>query len=193
LRSLTGAQLAGVAVVMMGSFVAALDASIVSTVMPTVVGELGGIDRYALVFSAYLLVSTIATPICGRLADIFGRTPVYVTGMVVFVAGSVGAGLSADMNQLIVSRALQGLGSGALLPVGMTIIGDLFDARGRYGSWDWISIGTMLLGMATRISGDFWPAIMASHYNYGAVLWIGGVLLWAAYVLPKVLIMDRAE
>jgi len=131
LRSLTGAQLAGVAVVMMGSFVAALDASIVSTVMPTVVGELGGIDRYALVFSAYLLVSTIATPICGRLADIFGRTPVYVTGMVVFVAGSVGAGLSADMNQLIVSRALQGLGSGALLPVGMTIIGDLFDARGR--------------------------------------------------------------
>ena len=131
MRSLRGDQLAGVAVVMIGSFIAALDASIVSTVMPTVVGELGGIDRYALVFSAYLLVSTIATPICGRLADIFGRTPVYVAGMVVFVAGSVGAGLSADMNQLIVSRALQGLGSGALLPVGMTIIGDLFDARGR--------------------------------------------------------------
>lgn len=131
MRSLTREQLAGVAVVMIGSFVAALDASIVSTVMPTVVGELGGIDRYALVFSAYLLVSTIATPICGRLADIFGRTPIYVAGMAVFVAGSVGAGLSADMNQLIVSRALQGLGSGALLPVGMTIIGDLFDARGR--------------------------------------------------------------
>ena len=131
MKSLTGAQLAGVAVVMIGSFVAALDASIVSTVMPTVVGELGGIDRYALVFSAYLLVSTIATPICGRLADIFGRTPIYCAGMAVFVAGSVGAGLSADMNQLIVSRALQGLGSGALLPVGMTIIGDLFDARGR--------------------------------------------------------------
>ena len=116
---------------MIGSFVAALDASIVSTVMPTVVGELGGIDRFALVFSAYLLVSTIATPIFGRLADIFGRTPIYVTGMALFVAGSVGAGLSADMTQLIVSRALQGLGSGALLPVGMTIIGDLFDARGR--------------------------------------------------------------
>lgn len=131
MRSLTRAQLAGVGVVMIGSFVAALDASIVSTVMPTVVGELGGIDRYALVFSAYLLVSTIATPICGRLADIFGRTPIYCAGMAVFVAGSVGAGLSADMNQLIVSRAVQGLGSGALLPVGMTIIGDLFDARGR--------------------------------------------------------------
>jgi EmrB/QacA subfamily drug resistance transporter len=128
---LTRQQLAGVAVVMVGTFVAALDASIVSTVMPTVIGELGGLDRYALVFSAYLLVSTIATPIVGRLADIFGRTPMYVAGMIVFVAGSVGAGLSSDMTQLIASRALQGLGSGALLPVGMTIIGDLFDARGR--------------------------------------------------------------
>lgn len=130
-RSLTPQQMAGVIVVMVGSFVAALDASIVATVMPTVVGELGGIDRYALVFSAYLLVSTIATPICGRLADVFGRTRIYVAGMAVFVAGSVAAGLSADMTQLIVSRAIQGLGSGALLPVGMTIIGDLFDARGR--------------------------------------------------------------
>jgi multidrug resistance protein len=129
--SLTKEQLAGIAVVMVGSFVAALDASIVSTVMPTVVGELGGIDRFALVFSAYLLVSTIATPIFGRLADIYGRTPIYAAGMAVFVAGSVGAGLSSDMTQLIVSRAVQGLGSGALLPVGMTIIGDLFDARGR--------------------------------------------------------------
>jgi EmrB/QacA subfamily drug resistance transporter len=129
--SFTREQLAGVAVVMVGSFVAALDASIVATVMPTVVGELGGIDRYALVFSAYLLVSTIATPLMGRTADIFGRTPVYIAGMVIFVVGSVGAGISGDMTQLIVSRALQGLGSGALLPVGMTIVGDLFDARGR--------------------------------------------------------------
>jgi EmrB/QacA subfamily drug resistance transporter len=131
LRSFTSQQIAGVAVVMVGSFVAALDASIVSTVMPTVIGELGGLDRYALVFSAYLLVSTIATPVIGRLADIFGRTPMYVAGMAVFVAGSVGAGLSQNMTQLIVSRAVQGLGSGALLPVGMTIVGDLFDARGR--------------------------------------------------------------
>src|ERR671936_1134180 len=129
--SISREQLAGVAVVMVGSFVAALDASIVSTVMPTVIGELGGLDRYALVFSAYLLVSTIATPVIGRLADIFGRTPMYVAGMAVFVAGSVGAGLSQNMTQLIVSRAVQGLGSGALLPVGMTIVGDLFDARGR--------------------------------------------------------------
>ena len=129
--SLTRQQLAGIAVVMVGSFVAALDASIVATVMPTVIGELGGLDRYALVFSAYLLVSTVATPVVGRLADIHGRTPVYVGGMIAFVLGSVGAGLAGDMTQLIAARAVQGLGAGALLPVGMTIIGDLFDARGR--------------------------------------------------------------
>jgi len=129
--ALTREQVIGLAVVMTGSFVAALDQSIVATVMPTVIGELGGIDRYALVFSAYLLVSTVATPVLGRLADVYGRTPVFVGGMTVFVLGSVGAGLSGDMLALIVARAVQGLGAGALLPVGMTIAGDLFDVRGR--------------------------------------------------------------
>ena len=166
--ALSRQQIVGVAVVMVGSFVAALDASIVATVMPTVVGELGGLDRYALVFSAYLVVSTIATPIVGRLADIFGRTPVYVAGMIVFVAGSVGAGLSRDMNELIVSRAAQGLGSGALIPVGMTLIGDLFDARGRariqpvFGSM-WLGgalIGPAVGGILTQAFSWRWAFLV---------------------------------
>lgn len=70
--------------------------------------------------------------------------------------------------------------------------GNIEKLKGR-NLWVWISISAMLLGMATRISGDFWPAIMASHYNYGALLWIGGVLLWSIYVLPKVLIADSGE
>jgi precorrin-6Y C5,15-methyltransferase (decarboxylating) len=88
----TRQQTAGVAVVMVGSFVAALDQTVVGTAMPTVIGELGGIDRYALVFSAYLLVSTVATPLFGRLADVYGRKPLYLGGMLVFVLGSVLAG-----------------------------------------------------------------------------------------------------
>src|SRR5258706_3591256 len=104
---------------MVGSFVAALDQTVVGTAMPTVIGELGGIDRYALVFSAYLLVSTVSTPILGRLADVYGRTPVFVGGMTVFVLGSVGAGLSGDMVSLIASPAVQGLRPRALLPVGL--------------------------------------------------------------------------
>ena len=128
---MTRQQTAGVAVVMVGSFVSALDQTVVGTAMPTVIGELGGIDRYALVFSAYLLVSTVATPLFGRLADVYGRKPLYLGGLIVFILGSVLAGLSRNMNELIVFRALQGLGAGALLPVGLTIIGDLFEVRAR--------------------------------------------------------------
>ena len=128
---MTRQQTAGVAVVMIGSFVSALDQTVVGTAMPTVIGELGGIDRYALVFSAYLLVSTVATPLFGRLADVYGRKPLYLGGLLVFILGSVLAGLSRDMNELILFRALQGLGAGALLPVGLTIIGDLFEVRAR--------------------------------------------------------------
>lgn len=128
---MTRQQVAGVAVVMIGSFVSALDQTVVGTAMPTVIGELGGIDRYALVFSAYLLVSTVATPLFGRLADVYGRKPLYLGGLFMFILGSVLAGLSRDMNELIVFRALQGLGAGALLPVGLTIIGDLFEVRAR--------------------------------------------------------------
>ena len=128
---MTRQQTAGVAVVMVGSFVSALDQTVVGTAMPTVIGELGGIDRYALVFSAYLLVSTVATPLFGRLADVYGRKPLYLGGMLVFVLGSMLAGLARDMNELVLFRAVQGLGAGALLPVGLTIIGDLFEVRAR--------------------------------------------------------------
>ena len=166
---LTREQVGGIAVVMIGSFVAALDQSIVATVMPTVIGELGGLDRYALVFSAYLLVSTVATPLCGRLADVFGRTPVFVGGMVVFVLGSLGAGLSASMEQLVVSRAVQGLGAGALLPVGMTIAGDLFDVRGRARvqplfSTVWITaalVGPAIGGVLTQAFSWRWAFLVS--------------------------------
>ncbi len=129
--SLDRDQLAGVAVVMVGSFVAALDQTVVGTAMPTVIGELGGIERYGLVFSAYLLLATVTTPLSGRLSDVLGRKPIYLAGLLVFVAGSMLAGLSRTMDDLIAFRAIQGVGAGALLPVGLTIIGDLFDVRRR--------------------------------------------------------------
>lgn len=130
----------GVVAVVAATLVAALDSTIVGTVMPTVIGELGGIEQYAWVFSIYLLTLTVATPTGGRLADIVGRKPVFLVGLVVFVAASALCGLSQSMEQLIVFRALQGLGGGVFLPVGITVIGDLFEPRMRARVQGWFSV-----------------------------------------------------
>jgi EmrB/QacA subfamily drug resistance transporter len=127
----TRRQVLGTILVMTGTFVAAMDVSVIGTAMPTVIGELGGLDRYGWVFSAYLLTSTATTPIFGRLADMFGRKPLYFGALIAFVAFSMLCGTSRSMEELIVYRALQGIGAGALLPTGFTMITDLFDRRTR--------------------------------------------------------------
>ena len=148
---MTRTQAMGVVAVVASTLVAALDQTIVGTVMPTVIGDLGGIERYAWVFSMYLLLVTVVTPIGGRLADIAGRKPVYLGGLAIFVAGSALAGLSRSIEQLIACRALQGLGAGILLPVGVTVIGDLFDVRMRarvQGVFSTVWISAALVGPA---------------------------------------------
>lgn len=129
--SATRRQVLGTVLVMTGMFVAAMDVSVIGTAMPTVIGELGGIDRYGWVFSAYLLTSTTMTPVFGRLADMFGRKPLYFLALVTFVIASMLCGTSRSMDELIIYRALQGVGAGALIPTGLTMIGDLFDRRTR--------------------------------------------------------------
>jgi len=110
-------------------FMAALEMTVVSTSMPTVVSELGGIQSYAWVFTAYMLASTITVPIYGKLADLYGRKPILLTGIGVFLAGSIASGLSTSMNMLIASRTLQGLGAGAMQPVALTIVGDIYTTK----------------------------------------------------------------
>lgn len=114
-------------------FLAALETTVVSTAMPTVVGELGGIAHYSWVFSAYMLATTITVPITGRLADIYGRKPVIMASLALFLVGSALSGQARSMEMLIAFRALQGIGAGGVQPVTITIVGDLFDIdeRGR--------------------------------------------------------------
>ena len=128
---MTRDQVIGIVVVMTGMFVAALDSTVVGTAMPTAIGDLGGIDRYSWVFAAYLLVATATTPVFGRLSDVVGRKRVYFVALVVFVGASMLCGQSTSMDQLIAFRALQGLGAGALISTGVTMLGDLFDVRQR--------------------------------------------------------------
>ena len=117
--------------VIMATFLAALDTTVVGTAMPTIIGRLGGLSIYSWTFSAYLLTSTTTVPIYGRLADIYGRRPVFLAGASIFLAGSALCGTAGSMEQLILFRGVQGLGAGAVLPVSITVVGDLFRVEER--------------------------------------------------------------
>ncbi len=120
--------------VLLGILLAALDQTIVGTAMPRVIAQLQGLDRYAWVFTAYMLTSTASMPIWGKLSDIYGRKWFYVGSMALFLVGSMLSGTAQSMNQLIAFRALQGLGAGAMMPIAQSIIADLFPPaeRGKY-------------------------------------------------------------
>lgn len=120
-----------------GTFLAAIEATIVATAMPTVVQQFGGLSHYSWVFSAYLLTATGTMPIWGKLSDRSGRRPFYLAAVALFVAGSALCGATQSMTQLIIFRAVQGLGAGGLITLGMTILGDLYSPveRARIQGW----------------------------------------------------------
>src|SRR2546429_8207177 len=110
---------------------AAMEMTVVSTAMPTVVGDLGGIHLYSWVFTAYLLTSTVSVPLFGKLADLYGRKPVLLAGIGVFLLGSIASGLAGGIGTLIAFRALQGLGAGAMQPTTPTIVGGNYNPEER--------------------------------------------------------------
>ncbi|MCS7051992.1 MAG: DHA2 family efflux MFS transporter permease subunit, partial [Thermomicrobium sp.] len=119
---------------LLGMLLAALDQTIVGTAMPRVIAELHGLEHYAWVFTAYMLTSTVTVPLYGKLSDIYGRRTFFLLGMVIFLLGSALSGMAQTMTQLIVFRAIQGLGGGALFPIAIAIVGDLFPPAER-GKW----------------------------------------------------------
>jgi EmrB/QacA subfamily drug resistance transporter len=134
-QALQGRALATVFMaLMLGMFLAALDQTIVSTALPTIVGDLGGLDRLSWVVTSYLLASTVSTPIYGKLGDMYGRKPVFLAAILIFLAGSMLAGLSESMTELIAFRAIQGAGAGGLMVSAQAIIADIVPPRqrGRY-------------------------------------------------------------
>ncbi|MDA1092368.1 MAG: MDR family MFS transporter [Acidobacteria bacterium] len=138
---------------LLGMSLAALEATVVSTAMPTVIATLGGLVHYSWVFSAYLLTSTASVPIWGRMSDLYGRRRMYLVGVLVFLVGSVLCGAATSMTLLIAARLLQGLGAGAIIPMSMTIVGELYTLAERArtqaffsGVWGLASIGGPLVG-----------------------------------------------
>ncbi len=123
--------------VMSGMFLAALDQSIVSTALPTITSELGGLDKLAWVVTAYLVTATAATPLWGKISDLYGRRLIFQIAISIFLIGSMACGLAQDITQLIGFRALQGIGGGGLFSIALAIIGDVVPPRerGRYGGY----------------------------------------------------------
>jgi EmrB/QacA subfamily drug resistance transporter len=117
--------------VILALFLAAIELTVVGTAMPTIISQLGGFAAYSWVFSVYALTSTMMTPIFGKLSDQFGRKPVFLVGMGIFLVGSALSGLAQTMSQLILFRAIQGLGAGALIPLSFTIVGDIYTVQER--------------------------------------------------------------
>lgn len=117
--------------IFIATFMSAIEGTIVTTAMPTIVGSLQGIEIMNWVFSIYLLTSAMITPIYGKLADKIGRKPIFFIGILLFVLGSALCGFSNEMLTLIIARGIQGLGAGAIMPVSLTIIADLYDIDKR--------------------------------------------------------------
>jgi EmrB/QacA subfamily drug resistance transporter len=168
---------------LLGMSLGALEATVVSTAMPTVIATLGGLAHYSWVFSAYLLTSTASVPIWGRLSDLYGRRRMYILGVAVFLAGSVMCGASTSMLTLIIARGIQGLGAGAIIPMSMTIVGELYTLAERprtqalfSGVWGVASIAGPLVGgyITDALS---WQWVFYLNVPFG--LCCLGVIAWA--------------
>ncbi|MEU0024351.1 MDR family MFS transporter [Streptomyces sp. NPDC006335] len=164
----SGNVLVSIGALLLGMLLAALDQTIVSTALPTIVSDLGGMDHLSWVVTAYLLASTAATPLWGKLGDQYGRKRLFQTAIVIFLIGSALCGMSQDMTQLIAFRALQGLGGGGLMVLSMAIVGDLVPPRerGRYQGLFGAVFG------ATSVLGPLLGGLFTEHLSWRWVFYV---------------------
>ncbi|MEA2749632.1 MAG: hypothetical protein QOI41_3775 [Myxococcales bacterium] len=204
-----------VAALLLALFMAAMEMTVVSTAMPTVVAELSGALHYAWVFTAYMLTSTVTVPIYGKLADLHGRKPVMLVAMALFLIGSMASGQAHTMTQLIVFRAIQGIGAGGMQPMALTIVGDIFKIeerakmQGVFGavwaiaglagpllggvivatlSWRWVFYVNVPFGVVSALVLSF--SLVESVEKRKHRLDIAGALLLAAAVIALLLGTD---
>jgi len=181
LETSTKLTLVGVA---LGIFMAALESTIVGTAMPTVIATLGGIEIYSWVAVAYMLTTTVMTPIWGKMADLIGRRPAMFGGLALFILGSALSGAAHSMAQLIAFRALQGLGAAALFPVGMTIVADLLTLERRTRM---IGLFSSMWGVAS-LFGPIVGGFLTQYWSWRWVFYINlpfgvlaGIMIWMTY------------
>jgi EmrB/QacA subfamily drug resistance transporter len=162
---------------MSGMLLAALDQTIVATALPTIVGDLGGLNHLSWVVTAYLLASTVTTPLYGKISDLYGRKPVFQFAIVVFLLGSALAGLSQNMTELIAFRGLQGIGAGGLITLAITIIGDVVPPRERGRYQGYMGAVFALASVIGPLLGGFFVDQLSWRWVFYVNLPVGAVAL----------------
>ncbi|HEX2945272.1 MAG TPA: MDR family MFS transporter [Clostridia bacterium] len=147
-------------------FLGAVEGTVVTTAMPTIVKELSGFELISWVFSIYLLTSAVSIPICGKLCDLYGRKHILTIGIVIFLAGSTMCGLSASMYELIAFRALQGIGAGAIFTVTFTIVGDVFELEERAKVQGWMNSTWGVASLVGPFVGGFLIDNVSWHWIF---------------------------
>lgn len=153
---------------MLAMFMAAIEVTIVATAMPTIIADLGGFSQFGWVFSIYLLTQAVSVPLYGRLADKVGRKTMFFTGTSLFLIGSVLCGFAHSMTWLILFRAFQGLGAGAIMPISSTIVADIYSPRERASVQGWLS---SVWGVAA-IVGPLTGAWLVQHFSWSVIFWV---------------------
>src|SRR6185503_16630937 len=203
--------------IMLSLFLASMESTVVATAMPTIVGQLGGLEHYSWVFSAFMLASTTTVPLYGKLSDIYGRRNLYVFAMVLFLIGSVLCGWANSMTQLIFARALQGIGAGGIMPLAFILIGEMFTLEQRarmqglfsgvWGvssvigpllggflvdqlSWRWIFYINVLPGLLAAALVAFGWRDLARSRQRPAIDYAGAVLLTVSVVMLLIGLME---
>ncbi len=151
--------------VMLAMFMASVEATIVATAMPAIVADVGGFNRFSWVFSSFLLAQAVTIPIYGKLADLYGRKPVFSTATSLFLVGCLLAGMARSMGQLIAARGLQGLGAGGILPTVTTIVGDIYSPEQRARIQGYLS-------SVWGISSIIGPVLGSAFVTYGHWAWV---------------------
>jgi EmrB/QacA subfamily drug resistance transporter len=178
-----------IASVMTSMVMIAIEATIVSTAMPQIVAQLGGLHLYSWIFSSFLLTQTAMTVVFGKLADVYGRKPMMLVGIAIFLGGSILAGFSGSMMSMVVFRLIQGIGAGAIQPVAMTIVADLYPARERGKIQGYLASVWAISAVLGPIAGAF----IIRDWSWPWIFWINVPIGIAAAVGFTVFLHEHAK